>query len=89
MLKVITARTSSGRAKICDKFCSFNVWSSKIKQTTLCPLFLRDKITFNEIYFAIEDAMSGYKNDYDGTFESLKQANDYATHFVNQKYGDR
>ncbi len=52
-------------------------------------LYLRDKIAFNEIYFAIEDAMNGYKNDYDGTFEALKQANDYATHFVNKKYGDR
>ncbi len=56
---------------------------------TAVNLFLRDKITFNEIYFAIEEALSGYKNDYDGTFESLKCANDYANRVVKQKFGDR
>jgi 1-deoxy-D-xylulose-5-phosphate reductoisomerase len=52
-------------------------------------LFLRDKITFNEIYCGIESALSTYKNDYDGTFDSLKRANDFARKIVERKFGDR
>ena len=52
-------------------------------------LFLRDKITFNEIYCAIDEALCSYKNDYDGTFSSLKRANDFATDLVLKKFGDR
>lgn len=52
-------------------------------------LFLRDKITFNEIYCGIESALSAYKNDYDGTFDSLKRANNFARKIVERKFGDR
>ncbi len=52
-------------------------------------LFLRDKIAFNEIYCGIESALSDYKNDYDGTFDSLKRANDFAREIVGRKFGDR
>lgn len=50
-------------------------------------LYLRDKISYNEIYCLIEGALSSYKGKYDGTFECLKDANSFAVNFVKKKFG--
>lgn len=50
-------------------------------------LFLKDKIGFNDIYGAISGALDAYQGEYNGDFESLKTANDFAARFVKEKFG--
>lgn len=50
-------------------------------------LFLKDKIGFNDIYGAISGALDAYQGEYNGDFESLKAANDFAARFVKEKFG--
>ena len=50
-------------------------------------LFLKDKIKYSDIEKALDLAVSTYKGSYDGTFESLKTANDYAVNLVKTKFG--
>ncbi len=51
-------------------------------------LFLENKIGFNDIYAAISGALSAFKGEYSGDFESLKSANDFAAEFVKNKFGE-
>ena len=50
-------------------------------------LFLKDKIKYSDIEKALDLAVSTYNGSYDGTFESLKTANDYAVNLVKTKFG--
>ena len=50
-------------------------------------LFLKDKIKYGDIEKALDLAVSTYNGSYDGTFESLKVANDYAVNLVKTKFG--
>ena len=51
-------------------------------------LFLEDKISFNDIYKAISHALDGANIQYDGTFECLKRANEYAINSVKKLFGE-
>ena len=51
-------------------------------------LFLEDKISFNDIYKAISYALDGADMQYDGTFECLESANDYARDSVKKLFGE-
>lgn len=53
----------------------------------LTKLFLADKIGFNDIYAGIAGALSAFGGDYDGSFDSLKAANDFAARYVKSKFG--
>ena len=53
----------------------------------LVKLFLEDKIKYNDIYVGIDSALNAYDGSYDGEFESLSQANAFATSFVKQNFG--
>ena len=53
----------------------------------LNKLFLEDKIGFNDIYVGINSALSAFRGEYRGDFESLKAANDFAAQFVKEKFG--
>ena len=50
-------------------------------------LFLENKIGFNDIYAAISGALNSFHGDYNGDFESLRSANDFAAEFVKAKFG--
>ena len=50
-------------------------------------LFLENKIGFNDIYAAISGALDSFHGDYQGDFESLQSANDFAAEFVKAKFG--
>lgn len=54
---------------------------------TAVDLFLHDKIKYGDIYKALELAVSSYCDGYDGSFESLKSANDYAVNLIRTKFG--
>ena len=54
---------------------------------TAVELFLNDKIKYGDIYKALDLAVSSYNGNYDGTFESLKTANDYAVNLIKTKFG--
>lgn len=54
---------------------------------TAVDLFLKDKIKYGDIYKALDLAVSSYGGNYDGTFESLKTANDYAVNLIKTKFG--
>lgn len=51
-------------------------------------LFLEDKISFNDIYKAISNALDGANMEYDGTFECLQRANEYAINSVKKLFGE-
>ena len=51
-------------------------------------LFLEDKISFNDIYKAISHALDGANMEYDGTFECLQRANEYAINSVKKLFGE-
>lgn len=50
-------------------------------------LFLHDKISYFDIYKSIDDCLNAYNNKYDGTYQSLEQANDFAVDRVNRMFG--
>lgn len=54
---------------------------------TAVDLFLKDKIKFNDIYASLDGALNAYKGTFDGTFNSLQDANDFAVSFVKNKFG--
>lgn len=54
---------------------------------TAVDLFLKGKIKYNDIYASIDGAINAYSGNFDGTFESLKDANDFAVGFVKNKFG--
>ncbi|MBR1983890.1 MAG: 1-deoxy-D-xylulose-5-phosphate reductoisomerase [Clostridia bacterium] len=54
---------------------------------TAVDLFLKDKIKYGDIYKALDLAVSSYGGNFDGTFESLKTANDYAVNLIKTKFG--
>ena len=51
-------------------------------------LFLENKIGFNDIYRAIAGALAGFGGEYNGDFESLKAANDFAARYVKDRFGE-
>ena len=51
-------------------------------------LFLCDKIKFTEIYSCLHDALTAFNGEYDGTFDSLKNANRFGFDFVRVKHGE-
>lgn len=53
----------------------------------LVKLFLEDKIKYNDIYVGIDSALNAYCGNYNGEFDSLSQANDFAVSFVKQNFG--
>ena len=53
----------------------------------LVKLFLEDKIKYNDIYVGIDSALNAYCGNYDGEFDSLSQANDFAVSFVKRNFG--
>ncbi len=53
----------------------------------LVKLFLEDKIKYNDIYVGIDSALNAYCGNYDGEFDSLSQANAFATSFVKRNFG--
>ena len=54
---------------------------------TAVKLILENKIGFNDIYGSICGALAAYKGTYNGDFESLKAANDFAAKYVKNKFG--
>ncbi len=54
---------------------------------TAVELFLKDKIKYGDIYKALDTVVCSYNGDYDGSFESLKSANDYAVNLIKTKFG--
>ena len=54
---------------------------------TAVDLFLQDKIKYGDIYKALDMVVCSYNGDYDGSFESLKSANDYAVNLIKTKFG--
>ena len=54
---------------------------------TAVQLFLQDKIPFSGIYESLENAVQNYNGSFDGSFESLLEANSFAVRTVKEKYG--
>ena len=54
---------------------------------TAVDLFLKDKIKYGDIFKSLDMAVNSYNGSYDGTFESLKTANDYAVDLIKTKFG--
>lgn len=50
-------------------------------------LFLKDKISFFDIYKAIKGVCEANKTDFDGSIESLLAANEYAHNYVKNLFG--
>ena len=50
-------------------------------------LFLEGKIKFNDIYAGIAGALSAYSGEYNGDFNGLQSANDFAARYVKEKFG--
>ena len=53
----------------------------------LGDLFLKNKIKYLDIYKGIEGALNSFNGYYNGEFESLKSANDFASNYVKVKFG--
>ena len=53
----------------------------------LVDLFLKDKISFNDIYGGISGALNSFNGKYNGDFESLDNANTFAKEYITQKFG--
>ena len=51
-------------------------------------LFLENKIGYFDIYKSIEESVNAYNNNYDGSFESLEHANEFAVNKVNEIFGE-
>ena len=54
----------------------------------LVELFLKDKISYNDIYRGIDGALNAFSGDYKGQFADLDMANTFARNFVKQKFGE-
>ena len=52
-------------------------------------LFLENKIGYSDIYKAIAHALDGANLEYDGSFECLERANDYAINSVKKLFGEQ
>ena len=52
-------------------------------------LFLENKIGYSDIYKAIAHALDGVNLEYDGSFECLERANDYAINSVKKLFGEQ
>ena len=50
-------------------------------------LFLKGKIKYNDIFASLDGALSAYCGSFDGTYDSLKNANDFAVNYVKNKFG--
>ncbi len=50
-------------------------------------LFLKDKISYNDIYGSIDGALNAFRGGKVDGFESLEGANDFAVNFVKTKFG--
>ncbi len=50
-------------------------------------LFLCDKNSFTGIYACISSAVNAFKGEFDGSYESLENANRFGFNFVNAKFG--
>ena len=53
----------------------------------LVDLFLKDKISYNDIYRGIDGALNAFDGSYSGEFGDLDRANTFAKEFVRQKFG--
>ncbi len=54
---------------------------------TAVKLFLEDKISFTDIYKGLSEAVNKFDGKFDGTYESLKNANDFGEKFVLNLFG--
>ena len=54
----------------------------------LVELFLKDKISYNDIYRGIDGALNAFSGDYNGQFANLDMANTFAKNFIKQKFGE-
>ncbi|MBQ9485498.1 MAG: 1-deoxy-D-xylulose-5-phosphate reductoisomerase [Clostridia bacterium] len=54
---------------------------------TAVQAFLKGKIGFNDIYAAISGALSAFDGEYNGDYESLKNAHDFAARYVKTEFG--
>lgn len=55
---------------------------------TAVALFLKGKISYPDIYKALKGAVDNWSGDYDGTLECLIKANDFATNYVKNLFGE-
>ena len=53
----------------------------------LVDLFLKDKISFEDIYRGISGALNSFSGIYNGDFESLDNANTFAKEYITEKFG--
>ena len=53
----------------------------------LVDLFLKNKISFNDIYSGISGALNSFNGKYNGDFESLDQANTFAKEYITERFG--
>lgn len=51
-------------------------------------MFLNNKISYFDIYKSIDMCLNAYSNNYDGTFESLNYANEFAVNKVIEQFGE-
>jgi 1-deoxy-D-xylulose-5-phosphate reductoisomerase len=54
----------------------------------LVELFLKDIISYNDIYRGIDGALNAFSGDYNGQFADLDMANTFARNFIKQKFGE-
>ncbi len=54
----------------------------------LVNLFLKDKISFNDIYRGIDGALSSFDGQYNKTFSDLENANAFARQYVKEIFGE-
>lgn len=83
-----------------DKFPCFNLVVNASKKggcypavanganDALVELFLKDKISYNDIYRGIDGALNAFSGGYKGQFADLDMANTFARNFVKQKFGE-
>ena len=53
----------------------------------LVDLFLKDKVSFEDIYRGISGALNSFSGIYNGDFESLDNANTFAKEYITEKFG--
>ena len=54
---------------------------------TAVAAFLKGKIKYTDIYRGIRGALDAFKGGYDGSYESLKSAHDFAAQYVKTRFG--
>ncbi len=54
---------------------------------TAVAAFLQDRIKYTDIYRGIRGALDAFKGGYDGSYESLKSAHDFAAQYVKTRFG--